>query len=41
MTNTDGIIIAHQDIELVLNQYNPIMEAEKDPSMRSTVEKWS
>jgi methyl-accepting chemotaxis protein len=35
ITNVNGTVIAHQDIELVLNQYNPIMKAQKDPSMRS------
>ncbi|MDR1220672.1 MAG: HAMP domain-containing protein, partial [Treponema sp.] len=35
MTNKEGVIISHRDIELVLNQYNPIAEARKDPSMKS------
>ncbi|MDR1073267.1 MAG: methyl-accepting chemotaxis protein [Treponema sp.] len=35
MTNKEGVIISHRDIELVLNQYNPIAEAQKDPSMKS------
>ena len=35
MTNKDGVVISHRDIELVLNQYNPITEAKKDPSMQS------
>ncbi|MDR2742789.1 MAG: cache domain-containing protein [Treponema sp.] len=35
MTNRDGIIISHEDIDMVLNQYNPIVEAEKDPSVQS------
>jgi methyl-accepting chemotaxis protein len=35
MTNKDGVIISHQNIDLVLNQYNPIVEAEKDPSVQN------
>jgi methyl-accepting chemotaxis protein len=35
MTNKSGVIISHQDTELVLSQYNPIEEAQKDPSMQS------
>jgi methyl-accepting chemotaxis protein len=35
MANKQGVIISHRDIDLVLEQYNPIEEAEKDPSIRS------
>ena len=33
--NNDGIIVAHQDPSLVMNQFNPITEAQKDPSIKS------
>jgi methyl-accepting chemotaxis protein len=35
MTNTEGTIIAHQDLDLVLNQYNPQKQAQNDPSLQS------
>ena len=35
LVDKDGTFIAHPDNELVTNQYNPIKEAEKDPSLKS------
>ncbi|MDR0784453.1 MAG: methyl-accepting chemotaxis protein [Treponema sp.] len=35
MTNKSGVIISHQNIDFVLNQYNPIKEAVKNPAMQS------
>ena len=34
ITDKEGTIIAHPDHELVLQQFNPIKEAEKDPSLK-------
>ncbi|MDR0760395.1 MAG: methyl-accepting chemotaxis protein [Treponema sp.] len=34
MVNNEGVIISHQDQDLVLNQFNPLVEAEKDPAMK-------
>jgi methyl-accepting chemotaxis protein len=33
--NKDGVTISHRDIDMVLNQYNPIVEVEKNPALRS------
>jgi methyl-accepting chemotaxis protein len=35
LINNEGTIIAHPDMELVNKQFNPIKEAEKDPSLKS------
>jgi len=35
LVNSEGTIIAHPDAELVSRQFNPVKEAEKDPSMKS------
>jgi methyl-accepting chemotaxis protein len=35
LVDTGGTIIAHPDNNLVTNQFNPIKEAEKDPSLKS------
>jgi len=34
LVNSEGTIIAHPDKELVNNQFNPIKEAQKDPSQK-------
>jgi len=34
LVNSEGTIIAHPDTELVMNQFNPIKEAQKDPSQK-------
>ncbi|MDR3191792.1 MAG: methyl-accepting chemotaxis protein [Treponema sp.] len=34
MINSQGTVICHPDTDLVYNQFNPIEEAEKDPSLR-------
>jgi len=34
LVNSEGTIIAHPDKELVINQFNPIKEAQKDPSQK-------
>ena len=33
--NDDGIVVAHENSDLVMNQFNPIEEAEKDSSIKS------
>jgi methyl-accepting chemotaxis protein len=33
--NSEGVVIAHPDNDLVLRQFNPIEEAKTDPSLRS------
>ena len=38
LLNEDGITIAHKNQELVNKQFNPIKEAEKDPSLKSFAE---
>jgi len=38
MTNAEGAVIAHRNKELVTNQFNPVKEAEKDPSLKSLAE---
>ncbi|MCL1813083.1 MAG: methyl-accepting chemotaxis protein [Treponema sp.] len=35
MANKEGVIIAHPDNDLVLNQWNPVKEAKNDPSLKS------
>ena len=35
LVNREGTYMAHPNSDLVFNQYNPISEAEKDPSLRS------
>jgi methyl-accepting chemotaxis protein len=35
MINGEGVIIAHQNVDLVMNQFNPIEEANKNPSLAS------
>jgi methyl-accepting chemotaxis protein len=35
LVSTDGTIIAHRSTDLVTNQFNPIKEAEKNPSLKS------
>jgi methyl-accepting chemotaxis protein len=35
MVNSAGVIVAHQDTDMVLNQFNPALEAEKEPSLSS------
>ena len=34
--NSSGTVIAHPNREMVLNEFNPITEAENDPSLAST-----
>jgi len=38
LLNEEGTIIAHKNRELVNNQFNPVKEAEKDPSLKSLAE---
>jgi methyl-accepting chemotaxis protein len=38
MTNKDGVVISHKNVDLVLSQYKPIEEAAKDPSIQSLAE---
>ncbi|MDR0518147.1 MAG: methyl-accepting chemotaxis protein [Fibromonadaceae bacterium] len=38
LINEEGIIIAHRNQELVNKQFNPVKEAEKDPSLKSLAE---
>ena len=33
--NDDGIVVAHENSDLVMNQFNPIEEAKNDPSIKS------
>jgi methyl-accepting chemotaxis protein len=35
MVNEQGVIISHNDVDLVLNQFNPIEAAKTDPSLAS------
>jgi len=35
LINEEGVMIAHRNQELINNQFNPIKEAEKDPSLKS------
>ena len=35
LINSEGTFAAHPDIDLVINQFNPIREAEKTPSLKS------
>jgi methyl-accepting chemotaxis protein len=35
MINSQGTVICHPDTDLVYNQFNPVQEAEKDPSLAS------
>ena len=35
LVNSEGTFTAHQDPDLVLNQFNPIEEAKNDPSLKS------
>ena len=35
ITNKEGVIISHRDIDLVLSQYNPVVEAGENPLMQS------
>jgi methyl-accepting chemotaxis protein len=38
LINDEGTLAAHPNAELVLNQFNPIKEAEKDPSLKTTAD---
>jgi methyl-accepting chemotaxis protein len=38
LINEEGIMIAHRNQELINNQFNPVKEAEKDPSLKSLAE---
>jgi methyl-accepting chemotaxis protein len=35
MVNSEGTMMAHQDFDMVFNQFNPIKEVKNDPSLKS------